>query len=73
MVINMNSKYIDKKIYELLDNVFCVDKEIAETISLLNKKGFHTLSSCSGYIKEPLFYKKKYNMNEKINIIEFFK
>ena len=64
----MSNKYINKKTYELLDNVFSVDEEIAETISLLNKKGYDTVSSCSGHIKEPVFYKRIYDIHEKINI-----
>lgn len=54
----MNNKYINNKTYEIVDNVFEVDELIADTISNLNKKGYHTLYSCSGHVKDPRLYEK---------------
>lgn len=44
-------KYLDKNTYEIIDsdNYILVDDDIAEAISILNKKGYHTLFSCSGH------------------------
>ncbi len=39
-------------------NKFEVDKDIAESISLLNKKGYYTRYSCSGYVKDLRMYEK---------------
>ncbi|MBQ9072768.1 MAG: hypothetical protein IJY25_06390 [Bacilli bacterium] len=52
------NKYIDKNTFEIVDNVFEVDEDIAETISILNKKGYYTLYSCSGHVKDPRLYEK---------------
>lgn len=54
----MNNKYINKNTFEITDDVFEVDEGIAETISILNKKGYYTLFSCSGHIKDPRLYEK---------------
>jgi len=45
------SKYINNKTYEIIDNVdfFEVDDDIAEVISILNKKGYFTNACCSGH------------------------
>lgn len=47
----MNNKYISTDNYEIIENpnFFEVDEEIAETISILNKKGYITLFSCAGH------------------------
>lgn len=34
----MNHKYINKETFEIVDNVFEVDEDISQTISILNKK-----------------------------------
>ncbi len=52
----MNHKYIDTKTFDIIDNVFEVDENIAESISLLNKKGYYTRYSCSGHVKDPRMY-----------------
>lgn len=52
----MNNKYIDKKTFEIVDNVFEVDEDIAGTISILNKKGYYTKFCCSGHVKDPRIY-----------------
>lgn len=52
----MNHKYIDKDTFEIVDNVFEVDEEIADIISMLNKKGYYTEYCCSGHIKDPRLY-----------------
>lgn len=54
----MYHKYIDKNTFEIVDNVFEVDEQIADTISILNKKGYLTLYSCSGHVKDPRLYEK---------------
>lgn len=43
------SKFIDVNTFEIVDNVFEVDDDIAETISILNKKGYRTTYCCSGH------------------------
>ena len=48
----MNNKYIDKKTFEIVDNVFEVDEDIADIISILNKKGYYTKFCCSGHAKD---------------------
>ena len=52
----MNHKYINTKTFDIVDNVFEVDEEIVESISLLNKKGYRTRYSCSGHVKDPRMY-----------------
>lgn len=47
-------KYISVKTFEIDNDIFEVDDAIAETISILNKKGYHTTYSCSGH-SEPQF------------------
>jgi hypothetical protein len=46
-----NNKYISTNNYEVIENpnFFDVDEQIAETISILNKKGYKTLFSCAGH------------------------
>lgn len=46
----MNNKYIDKKTFEIVDNVFKVDEDIADTISILNKKGYYTKYYMNGLV-----------------------
>ena len=38
----MNHKYIDSNTFEIVNNIIEVDEDIAETISILNKKGYYT-------------------------------
>ena len=52
----MNHKYIDKETFEIVDNIFEVDEDIAETISVLNKKGYYTKYCCSGHVTDPRLY-----------------
>lgn len=52
----MNHKYINKETFEIVDNVFEVDEDIAQTISILNKKGYYTKYCCSGHVKDPRLY-----------------
>lgn len=52
----MNHKYINKETFEIVDNVFEVDEDIAQTISILNKKGYSTKYCCSGHAKNPRLY-----------------
>ena len=52
----MNHKYINAKTFEITDEVFEVDEDIATTISLLNKKGYYTKYSCTGHVKDPRLY-----------------
>ena len=58
---------MNNKTYEIVDNVFEVDELIADTISILNKKGNHTLYSCSEHVKDQRLY-EKYQI-EKIDTI----
>lgn len=44
------SKFIDVNTFEIVDDVFEVDDDIAETISILNKKGYRTTYCCSGHV-----------------------
>ena len=44
-----NVKYIDKNTFEIRDDVFEVDDLIADTIILLNKKGYKTKYCCAGH------------------------
>lgn len=62
----MNHKYIDNKTFDIIDNVFEVDEDIAEAISILNKKGYYTKFCCSGHVKEPRLYEM---YNRKNNIL----
>lgn len=52
----MNHKYINKETFEIVDNVFEVDEDISQTISILNKKGYYTKYCCSGHAKDPKLY-----------------
>jgi hypothetical protein len=47
----MNNKYICTDNYNIIENpnFFDVDEQIAETISILNKKGYRTVYSCAGH------------------------
>ena len=64
----MNHKYIDKNTFEIVDDVFEVDEEIAEVISVLNKKGYYTEYCCGGHIRDPRIYEmyKLYSDDENI-------
>lgn len=44
------SKFIDINTFEIKDNYFEVDDNIAEAISLLNKKGYTTKNCCEGHL-----------------------
>lgn len=59
------SKYINYDNFEINNEYFEVDDLIAESISLLNKKGYKTLFSCSGHVKNPNLYEKyRYRKDE---------
>ena len=53
-------KYIKKESYEIYDdmpqdnNYFEVDEEIANTIMILNKKGYQTSNCCAGHSQAPI-------------------
>ena len=63
----MGYKYINTKTYEIIEDLdfFDVDEKIAETISILNKKGYKTLYSCQGHN-----YKNIYKLTAEINFLE---
>lgn len=42
-------KYIDKNTFEVIDNIIELDERIADTIILLNKKGYETKFCCAGH------------------------
>ena len=52
----MNHKYINSETFEIMNNIIEVDEAIAETISILNKKGYYTKYCCSGHVKDPRLY-----------------
>lgn len=60
----MNKKYINSETFEIEKNIFEVDEDIANTISILNKKGYKTSYCCSGHIKDPRLYEKYYISND---------
>ena len=70
-----HNSIIDKNTFNICkhaedhNDVFICDKEIAEAISLLNKKGYITYASCSGHYKIE-FYEW---FDEDINKLEEFK
>lgn len=55
--IFLNNKYISTINYEIIDkpDFFEVDEKIAETISILNKKGYITQYSCSGHVTDSCY------------------
>lgn len=56
-----NHTFIDSKTYEIIpdENIIEVDDEIAEAISILNKKGYKTQYCCGGHIKNMFKYDKQ--------------
>lgn len=70
----MNKKFINSETFEIVDNVFEVDEYIVETISLLNKKGYHTKYCCAGHVKDPRIYElyeNIHNLDQKYNEIGY--
>lgn len=63
----MNHKYLSSETFEVIDNIIEVDEDIAETISVLNKKGYYTKFCCSGHAKDP----RLYEMYNKKNNVEY--
>lgn len=53
-----NHTFIDSKTYEIIPDsrIIEVDDEIAETISVLNKKGYRTEYCCGGHINKYEYY-----------------
>ena len=53
----MKHKYISNENFEIIENptFFEVDEEIAETISILNKKGYKTRYCCAGHIEDSCY------------------
>ena len=60
-------KYLNSNTFEIVNDIFEVDKLIAETISILNKKGYHTLYCCSGHVKDPRLYEKYHLHKDELN------
>ena len=56
-------KYLNNNTFEIVNDIFEVDDLIGKTISILNKKGYHTLYCCSGHVKDPRLY-EKYRMHK---------
>lgn len=56
-----NHTFIDSKTYEIIkdEQVIEVDDAIAETISVLNKKGYKTKYCCSGHVKDIFRYDRQ--------------
>ena len=61
-------KYINNDTFEFVDNVFEVDELIADTIKVLNKKGYYTRYSCSGHVSDFRIYELHNDYNIKDNI-----
>lgn len=61
-----NHTIINSKTYEIIDDneIIEVDDNIAEAISLLNKKGYYTKACCGGHVKPPVYYKKTCKISE---------
>ena len=70
----MGNSLIDKETFEVyyyekdFPNVFLVDQPLAYPISLLNKKGYKTLYSCSGhyYFVHETFHQEMYILFDKV-------
>lgn len=60
----MNHKYLSSNNFEIVNNIFEVDEDIAKTISILNKKGYYTKFCCSGHIKDPRLYEMYNKKND---------
>ena len=67
-----NNAYISLDNFDIIDKplVFICDKEIAEVISILNKKGYKTTSSCGGHNENYLAF---HHRNIDINDLENYK
>ena len=57
VIINTSTYDIENQ-----EEYFNCDKEIAEAISILNKKGYYTEASCAGHIK--LIYREQDNIDK---------
>ena len=60
-------KYLNGNTFEIVNDIFEVDDLIAETISILNTKGYHTLYCCSGHVKDPRLYEKYCMHKDELN------
>ena len=71
-------KYIDSKTFDIIENpdFFEVDWDIAEAISILNKKGYRTTFSCSGHntngallhtVEEPIEHYEEWIKNHNVD------
>ena len=79
-----HNSIIDRNTFEVTlhaedhKDVFICDKEIANAVALLNKKGYKTIASCSGhykiefyeYLKEDISKLEEYKNNNRIIIKE---
>lgn len=79
-----HNSIIDRNTYEVCidaedhKDVFICDKEIANVVALLNKKGYKTIASCSGhykieyyeYLKEDISNLEDYKNNNRVIIKE---
>ncbi len=79
-----HNSIIDRNTFEVTlhaedhKDVFICDKEIANAVALLNKKGYNTIASCSGhykiefyeYLKEDISKLEEYKNNNRIIIKE---
>lgn len=62
-------KYLNSNTFEIINNVFEVDDLMGETISILNRKGYHTLYCCSGHVKDPRLYEKYHLHKDELDSI----
>lgn len=63
------SKYLDIEKLEYADKIIELDDEIAESILELNKKGYNTISSCSGHSNTE-FYPFTAPLSDKERLVE---
>lgn len=68
--VYLNSSY--ERTNTLVENGFEVDEQLADTIILLNKKGYKTINSCAGHYKDDTVYKETVPKNT-VTKEEFFK
>lgn len=70
-----NLVFINTDTWEIVDEpeaLIHVDKDIAEAIAILNKKGYKTKSSCSGHADRSLrqYFDKKENLKKYHNVTQ---
>ena len=72
-----NFRFINLETYEITENpenYIYADKDIVETIAVLNKKGYKTISCCSGHadLKVIQWIEKKEELEKEENIDKYY-